>query len=91
MSESTTITVRVVPRAAKDEIRKGPNSTIKIRLQAPPVDGKANKALVRLLSKKLDIPQRNIIIISGATSRDKRLEIQGVTEHQIQNLTGGKN
>ena len=51
-----------------------------IRLAAPPVEGAANEALVAFLSEALGLPRRSVTIISGDTSRDKRVRIEGLDE-----------
>jgi len=51
-----------------------------IRLAAPPVEGAANDALIAFLSDALDLPRRNITIVSGEKSRDKRVRIEGMDE-----------
>jgi len=53
---------------------------LRIRLAAPPVDGAANDALVAFLSEALEVPRRNIQIISGETSRDKRVRLARLDE-----------
>jgi len=78
-----TISLRVVPRASKNEVSGVINGALKIRLQAPPVEGKANKALIKFLAKKFDTPQRNIAILSGNINRNKRVHITGVTEEEV--------
>jgi hypothetical protein len=68
--------VRVIPRASKDRIAGVMGGeALKIRIQAPPVEGKANAYLVKFLSKQWDIPRSNIEILSGETGRNKRLRI----------------
>lgn len=70
------ISVRVSPRSSKNEISGiMADGTVKIRLTAPPVEGKANKALIKLLSSVLDVAPSNIEIIAGQTSRDKLVTI----------------
>lgn len=69
--------IRVQPRASRDEIAGPLGDELKIRLQAPPVDGKANKALLRFLAKQLGIGAGRLSIDSGASSRSKRLRIVG--------------
>ena len=83
---SATIPIRVVPRASKNQICGEIDGDIKIRLQAPPVEGKANKALIAFLAKKLGIPKRGIAVISGIKSRNKRIQIEGMTEKQVLDL-----
>jgi len=73
------LTLRVVPRAAKNEVSGEMAGALKIRLQAPPVEGKANRALIDFLADALDIPRNAIGIVSGETGRIKRVVIAGVT------------
>lgn len=62
-----------------------------IRLSAPPVEGAANDALVAFLADTLDLPRRNIRIVSGLKSRDKVVEVEGVTiDAALQSLTGSR-
>ncbi|MEJ2589066.1 MAG: DUF167 domain-containing protein [Deltaproteobacteria bacterium] len=61
----------------------------KIKLTAPPVEGKANKALIRLIGKKLGLPKRDVHISSGAHSKLKSLTIQGLTAEAIERLLAG--
>ena len=69
------IAVQVSPNARKSEIVSGDGDALRIRLQAPPVDGKANDALVQFLAKKLQIPRKQVTITLGHTGRRKLLEI----------------
>lgn len=70
------LTIRVTPRARRNEIVEILSDlTIKIRLTAPPVEGKANKALIKYLSEVLDIPSSKIDIVAGDTGRDKIVSI----------------
>ena len=75
--------VRVVPRAGRTAIAGTREDALLVRLAAAPVDGAANDALVELLSKVFDRPPRDITIVSGHTSRDKRVAIAGATEAGI--------
>ena len=73
---SVSITLRVVPRAARDGIAGVMGGeALNVRIQAPPVEGKANAYLVKFLSKQWKIPRANIEILSGETGRNKRLRI----------------
>ena len=69
------ITVKVIPNASKTEIITNDNSEWKIKVQTPPEDGKANKEVIKLLSKHFNISKNKIKIISGETSRLKIIEI----------------
>jgi uncharacterized protein len=76
------IRVKVVPRASKDEISGQLDGAIKIRLQAPPVEGKANKALVHFMAKMLDVSKSAVTILSGETGRSKRVAVRGVNAEE---------
>ena len=78
--------VRIQPRASKDEITGEIAGAIKIRLQAPAVEGRANEALIEFLAQLLKSPKGAVRILSGERSRIKRLEIRGVTKRQIERL-----
>ena len=78
--------VRVQPRASKDEITGEIAGALKIRLQALALEGRANEALIEFLADLLKTPKSAVRILSGERSRIKRLEIRGVTKHQIGRL-----
>ena len=73
-----TFTVRIVPRASTTEIVGDHEGALRIRIAAPPVEGAANRELVRLLAKKLRVPQSAVEIISGASSKNKIIRLKGV-------------
>jgi hypothetical protein len=73
------LAVRVIPRARKSAIAGRRGEAVLIRLAAPPVDGAANDALIDFLSKALQRPRRDISIVSGLKSRDKRVSIDGLS------------
>ena len=84
------VSVRVIPRSSKNAVQ-WEQGTLKVRLTAPPVDGAANEALIALLAERLGLPKRNVIILQGATSRQKTVEIVGMTAEAVeQKLMGGK-
>lgn len=72
--------VRVQPRASRSEIAGVHGDELRIRLQAPPVDGAANQALVRFLADALGAPRSAVEIVSGLASRSKTVVIRGVAE-----------
>ena len=80
------VAVHVQPRAARSEIVGQHGAALKVRLQAPPVDGAANDALVRLLADALGVSQRSVRVVAGATSRAKTVEIDGTTERAVRAL-----
>ncbi len=80
------ISVRVQPRASKDEIAGTMDGALKIRLRAPALENRANEALVEFLADLLKTSKSAVRIQSGAQSRIKRVEIRGVTRQRILNL-----
>ncbi len=78
-----TLSLHIQPGAKKTEIAGLHGNTLKIRLAAPPVDGKANECLVAFLAKELEVPQAQVELASGATSRRKRLRIIGASAEAI--------
>lgn len=70
------LAVRVTPRASRNEIVEVLNDgTIKVHLTAPPVEGKANEALIRFLADILDIPKSRLEVVAGAGGRDKIISV----------------
>lgn len=71
--------IYVKPKSHQDKIEgwicKDENNVLQIRIKAPPEAGKANKAIIDLFAKTLDIPKSNIHLVSGSTSRHKTLKI----------------
>lgn len=80
------IDVRVQPRAKRNEIAGWHGDAIKVRLTAVPEDGRANEALVELLATAFARPHRSIRIISGARSRTKIVEIDGIAAADVRRL-----
>ncbi|MBK6308395.1 MAG: DUF167 domain-containing protein [Gemmatimonadetes bacterium] len=80
--------VRVQPRASRSEVAGIQQGALKVRLQAPPVDGAANEALVDFLADSLDVPRRMIRIVSGESSRSKVVEALGVSVAAVTQLAG---
>lgn len=70
------LNVRVQPRASRDEFAEVLGDRIKIRITAPPVDGKANKHLTAFLAKTFGVSRTNLLILCGETGRNKRILIQ---------------
>ncbi|HEV7234779.1 MAG TPA: DUF167 domain-containing protein [Ktedonobacteraceae bacterium] len=77
------ISVKVIPRSSKNSI-EWEQGSLKVRLTAPPVDGLANEALVALLAERLALSKRCIAIVRGATSRQKMVEITGITVEEVE-------
>jgi len=83
---ATIFSVRVQPRASKDELAGEMSGALKVRLQAPAVESQANDALIEFLAELLKTPKAAVRILSGDRSRTKRIEIRGVTGQQIRAL-----
>ena len=79
----TIIRVRVLPRTSKNQIVGMDGGVFKVKLTAPPVEGKANKALVSFLAKKLGLPKRDIEIVSGEHSREKSIRVSGLPVEEV--------
>ncbi len=80
------LSVRIVPRARCNSIDGEFQGALKAHVTAPPVDGRANDALRRILADRLNVPVSAVKILSGEKSRMKRVEVRGVTLAQIQAL-----
>jgi uncharacterized protein (TIGR00251 family) len=79
----TDIKVRVIPRSSRNQIIGVEDGTFKIKLTAPPVDGKANKALREFLAGRLGLAVGSVEIISGERSRQKTVRIQGLSLKEV--------
>lgn len=78
--------VRLQPRSSKNEIGGVQDGALKVWVTAPPVEGSANDALVRLLAENLGVARREVAIVAGAASRNKKVEVSGVGAERILNL-----
>jgi uncharacterized protein (TIGR00251 family) len=84
-NDGVIVAVRVTPKSSQSKIIGPHGDELKITLNAPPVDGKANKELIRLLSKTFHIPKTEIHIVSGETSRSKKLLLSGCSVETVLN------
>jgi uncharacterized protein (TIGR00251 family) len=75
--------VRVQPRASRETVAGVRDGVLLVRLTAPPVEGAANAALIRLLSRKLRVPGSAVTIVRGGSARDKLVEIYGVGPFEV--------
>ena len=84
MKRTTIISIKVITNSPKNAIvGKMADGTIKVRIKAKPIQGKANEALVSYLSEELNIPKSKLAIISGEKSRRKTLQIIGLNEKDV--------
>ncbi len=77
--EGLVLPIKVIPRAAKNAIAGWENEELKVRLNAVPEKGEANEALIHFLAKTWKLSKSSFSIISGETSRHKKILIRGVT------------
>jgi hypothetical protein len=75
--------VHVQPRASRSEVAGRHGDALKVRLRAPPVDGAANEELMRFMADALGLRRDAVTLVSGATSRVKRLFIRGISPESI--------
>ena len=83
-----TFDVRVIPRSSRSEIVGEIDGAVKVKLSSPPVDGAANAELIKLFAQKLGVAKSAVAIVSGETSKTKRLRVTGVTAEQLQRAIG---
>ena len=87
--EKITLTLHIQPGAKKTEVAGLYGDALKIRLAAPPVDGKANAALVEFVAARLAVAKSAVSLKSGQTSRRKVLEVTAAPADAAQRLLGG--
>jgi uncharacterized protein len=83
METASIIDITVSPKSSRSRITIDDQNQIKVYLNAPPVDGKANAELLNLFSKRLKIPKSNMEIISGEKGKKKRLAVYGLSIIEI--------
>ncbi|NLB55890.1 MAG: YggU family protein [Lentisphaerae bacterium] len=77
------IQTHIVPGSASDVIAGIHGDALKIKIKAPPEAGRANKALIKFIAQKTGVVRSNIELISGTTSRQKKLLISNISEEQV--------
>lgn len=88
-SSCVQIKLRVIPRARRTELAGCRGDDLVVRLQAPPVEGAANKALVRFLAEALGLRPADVTIVAGQKSRDKTVELTGITQGEADRILKG--
>jgi uncharacterized protein (TIGR00251 family) len=81
--------VKVLPRSSRNQIAGTENGVIKVKLTAPPIDGKANDALKGFLAKRLRVAKKNVQIISGERSKIKSVRVHGISPDDVTRLLEG--
>lgn len=78
MSSSCTIAIKAIPNAPRSEVVGWLGDALKVKVHAPPVEGRANEALCEFLADELDLPRRAVSVLRGDTSRQKLVRIEGL-------------
>ncbi|OGO42783.1 MAG: YggU family protein [Chloroflexi bacterium RBG_16_60_22] len=80
---SQRLSVKVTPHAGRSEITGFSDGVLRVRIAAPPVEGRANRELIDLLSRALGLGKSSLTIIKGQTSRQKVVAVAGITREEI--------
>lgn len=85
------LSLKVIPNASIDEVAGYIGNALKVKVRAQPEKGKASKAVIQLICKTLNIPKSGVVVVFGATSSNKIVEISNTTQKAIDALLGVKN
>jgi uncharacterized protein (TIGR00251 family) len=86
---SAQVAVRLQPRASRDAIEGMSDGVLAVRVSAPPVDGRANAALCKLLARAAGVAPSKVTVVRGERSRDKVVRVEGVTPEALRAALGG--
>jgi uncharacterized protein (TIGR00251 family) len=86
--DGSEIAVRLQPRARANEIVGERDGVLIVRVSAPPLDGRANDALCRLLAKRARVGVRSVSVVRGLTAREKVVRVEGVTLAELRRVLG---
>ena len=86
--DSLILTLHIQPGAKKTEVVGLHGEALKIRLAAPPVDGKANAALIDFIAARVGVGKTAVALVSGETSRSKRLRVTGIDAAELRACLG---
>ena len=84
----TDLTIRLTPRAAKEALDPRPDGTLAARVTAPPVDGRANEALCRLVAKRAGVAASRVSVVRGHKGRDKVVRVEGADPAAVRAALG---
>ena len=82
--EGTLLSLKVIPRASKNEIGEALGSELKLKVTAPPVDSAANRAVIEFIADKLTCAKSAVVLIRGETARHKTLLLKGFTAEEVE-------
>ena len=88
MTESEVIRVRVQPRASRDAVVGWREDTLRLRVTAPPLDDRANDAVVLLIARAAGVPRSAVSVVGGERRRDKLVRVAGVTAASLRDKLG---
>ncbi|HNQ84706.1 MAG TPA: DUF167 domain-containing protein [Deltaproteobacteria bacterium] len=80
---SVILSIRVQPNSSREGVGDVQNDALTVRLNAPPVEGRANAALVRFLSKRLDVAKSKVSIVRGDKGRNKTVSVEGLSREEV--------
>jgi uncharacterized protein (TIGR00251 family) len=86
--DSGEVPVKLIPRARANEIYGERDGVLLVRVTAPPVDGRANAALCRLIAKRAHVGVRSVAIVRGAGSREKVIRVEGISSEDLRAALG---
>src|SRR6478672_10916282 len=86
---SCTLAIKAIPNAPRTEVIGWLGDALKVKVHAPPVEGRANEALCEFLAATLGLPRRAVTLLRGETSRQKVVRIEGLTCDQVKAQLGG--
>ena len=87
---SCTLAIKAIPNAPRNEIAGWLGDALKVKVHAPPVEGKANDALCAFLADAFGVPRRAVTLLRGETSRQKVVQIAGLTIHDVKARIGDR-
>jgi uncharacterized protein (TIGR00251 family) len=94
VTPSTRLQLRVSPAGSREQVVGRHGDAWKVRVAAPPEDGKANDAVLRLLAEALGLPRRDVALVSGHTGRDKVVSLVGIgaeeTDRRLASAAAGR-
>ena len=85
---SARLTIKAVPRASRSEVVERQADAWRVRLKAPPVEGKANEELVKFLAKTLGVPGCSVSLVAGQASKFKLVDIEGLSQAEAESRLG---
>jgi len=83
-----TLRIHLTPRSARDEVLGLEGDVLRVRVTAPPAEGRANEAILRLLARTLGVPKGSLRIVRGQRSRDKLVAVEGLDAAEVRRRLG---